>query len=214
MDTKNLTTKASRLEMTGTNRRRKTATEQQVNADIAPLPGGPDSTHCTPKNFLRTTLFSEVHSKDRVYIDGKILSSHAGTTVKFTGEQLNQEDLVLWETLMRMAKDHPLGTSCTFTAHEILEALSFPSECDQHEHLHKGIVRLIACAAEITHEGKTYFGSPINSGAKDDLTSRYTLELNRNLIRLYRETQWTAIDLEQPKKATPQISYPGTSHLP
>ncbi len=55
-----------------------------------------------------------------------------------TGEQLNQEDLSVWETLVHLARTHPLGNVCQFTA--------------------------------------------------------YGLRLNPTLIRLYGETQWTALN--------------------
>jgi hypothetical protein len=39
--------------------------------------------------------------------------------------------------------------------------------------------------------------SLIESGAKDELTRHYNIKLNRDLIRLYGSTQWTAIDFKQ-----------------
>jgi TrfA protein len=66
-----------------------------------------------------------------------------------------------------------------------------------HKRLHSGIIRLTACAVEITHEGKRYFGPLIESGAKDELTSHYIIKLNRQLIRLYSESSWTAINWKQ-----------------
>ena len=46
------------------------------------------------------------------------------------------------------------------------------------------ILRLTACAVEITHENKTYFGPLVKSGLKDELNSHYRIELHRELIRL------------------------------
>jgi len=59
------------------------------------------------------------------------------------------------------------------------------------------IIRLTACAVQITHDKKIYFGSLIESGVKDELTRHYNIKLNRDLIRLYGGTQWTAIDWKQ-----------------
>jgi hypothetical protein len=147
--------------------------------------------------FIRSALFSAIQSKDRQFLKEVTLASQDGITVKYTGQQLNQEDLTLWETLVHLAKEHPLGNVCTFTAHSILKALGLPTGGEQHKQLHSAIIRLTACAVQVTHEGKTYFGPLIKSGAKDEVTSHYALELNRQLIRLYGETQWTAIDWKQ-----------------
>jgi hypothetical protein len=86
---------------------------------------------------------------------------------------------------------------CCFTAYGILKSLGLPTGGKNHKDLHSGIIRLTACAVEINHDGKTYFGSLIESGAKDELTSHYNIKLNRQLIRLYSESAWTAIDWKQ-----------------
>jgi hypothetical protein len=170
---------------------------RRESARVIQLPLWPESRRGTPNSFIRSALFSAIHSKDRTYLEGTVLASQQGITVKYTGQQLNQEDLTLWESLVHLAKDHPLGNVCTFTAHGILKSLHLNTGGDEHKRLHKAIMRLTANVVEITHEGKTYFGSLIKSGIKDEVTSHYTIELNRELIRLYGETQWTAIDWEQ-----------------
>jgi hypothetical protein len=174
------------------------ASIQEREADaVIQLPLWPDAKRGTPNSFIRSALFSAIQSKDRVFIDGAILASQEGITVKYTGQQLNQEDLTLWENLVHLAKSHPLGHTCSFTAHGLLKSMGLHTGGDEHERLHKGITRLNACSVQITHEGKTYFGAMIKSGIKDELTSHYTIELNRELIRLYGETQWTQIDWQQ-----------------
>jgi hypothetical protein len=169
----------------------------RASAEIIQLPLWSESKRGTPNSFIRSALFSAIQSKDRVFLKAAVLACQEGITIKFTGEQLNQEDLTLWETLVHMAKEHPLGNICTFTAYEILRALNLPTGGQQHRQLHEGIIRLAGGISEITHEGKVYFGPLIKSGIKDELTSHYTIELNRELIRLYGEIQWTAIDWQQ-----------------
>lgn len=170
---------------------------ERTSAEIIQLPLWSESKRGTPNSFLRSALFSAIQSKDREYLERVTLASQDGITIKYTGQQLNQEDLTLWETLVHLAKKHPLGNLCTFTAHGILKALDQTPGGDQHERLHKGIIRLIACAVEITHEGKTYAGPLVEGSKKDETTSRYSVRLNRDLIKLYGETQWTAIDWRQ-----------------
>jgi hypothetical protein len=170
---------------------------ERASAKIIQLPLWSDQKRGTPNSFLRSALFSAIQSKDREFLQGAILASQDGITIKYTGQQLNQEDLTLWETLVHLAKKHPLGNFCSFTAHGILKALDQTPGGDQHERLHKGIIRLIACAVEITHEGKTFAGSLVEGSKKDEITSHYSVRLNRDLIKLYGETQWTAIDWKQ-----------------
>ena len=161
------------------------------------LPLWPEPKRGTPNSFIRSALFAAVQSKDRVFLKEATLASQKGIAVKFTGEQLNQEDLSVWETLAHLARQHPLGCMCEFTAHGLLKSLGQHTGQTQHKQLHSTIIRLTACAVEITHEGKTYFGPLVKSGLKDELTSHYRIELNRELIRLFGENQWTALDWQQ-----------------
>ena len=191
-----MTDKAQPAAIAAIERMRETA-RQRESAEIIQLPLWPEAKRGTPNSFLRSALFSAIQSKDRVFLKSASLFSQQGITVKYTGEQLNQEDLTLWETLVHLAKGHPLGNVCSFTAHGILKAMDLHTGGDEHGRLHEGITRLIACAVEITHEGRTYTGSMIEGSSKEEITAHYAVRLNRDLIRLYGETQWTAIDWTQ-----------------
>jgi hypothetical protein len=170
---------------------------KRESAEIIQLPLWSEHKRGTPNSFLRSSLFAAVQGKDRRFLKEEVLASQNGITVKFTGEQLNQSDLDVWETLVHLARQHPLGHVCGFTAHGLLKALGLHTGNTDHKWLHSVIMRLTACAVEIMHEGKTYFGSLVESGAKDQLTRHYNIKLNRDLIRLYGGTQWTKIDWKQ-----------------
>jgi hypothetical protein len=170
---------------------------ERQGAEIIQLPLWPEPKRGAPNSFIRSALFAAIQGKDRDYLEDATLASQDGITVKYTGKQLNQMDLDVWETLVHLARQHPLGHVCSFTAHGILTALGLNTGGDEHRRLHSTILRLTACAVQITHEGQIYFGPLIKSGIKDELTSHYTIELNRELIRLFGENQWTALDWQQ-----------------
>lgn len=172
--------------------------ERSLSKEIK-LSDWPDTKRGTPNSFLRSALFSAIQSKDRVFLKDVVLASQEGVAVNFTGEQLNQEDLTLWETLVHLAKDEPLGNVCKFTAYDILKSMNLGDGGIDRERLHKGIIRLTACAVEISLNGsRVYFSSLIDSGVKDELTSHYTIQLNRQLIKLYSQNTW--LDWEQRAK--------------
>lgn len=177
--------------------RMKESARQREASQIIQLPLWPEPKRGTPNSFIRSALFAAIQSKDRVFLKESTVASQKGIVVKFTGEQLNQEDLSVWETLAHLARQHPLGHQCDFSAHSLLKSLGLHTGLSQHKQLHSTIVRLTACAVEITHEGKTYFGPLVKSGLKDELTSHYRIELNRELIRLFGDNQWTALDWQQ-----------------
>lgn len=177
-------------------RLRSSVIEREKNA-IVQLPLWPEPKRGAPNSFIRSALFAAIQSKDRKFMKEAVLASQDGITIKFTGEQLNQADLDVWETIVHLAREQPLGTVASFTAHGILKAMGMPTGNSQHKQLHSTIIRLTACAVEITHEGKTYFGPLIKSGAKDEITRHYGVELNKGIIKLFGENQWTALDWQQ-----------------
>jgi hypothetical protein len=173
---------------------------QSANTKIVQLPLWSEPKRGTPNSFLRSALFSAIQGKTREFLRETTLASQETYTVKFTGEQLNQEDLTVWETLVHLARNEPLGTSCSFTAHGILKALGLATGGAQHRALHSSIIRLAACVVEIILNGQRYFGHLIEGGVKDELTTHYLIHLNPAIIRLYGETQWTGIDWQQRSK--------------
>jgi TrfA protein len=175
----------------------KAIAREREEAAVIHFPMWPEEKRGTPNSFVRSTLFSAIQSKDRVYLEEALLFSQQGISIKFTGKQLNQEDLDVWEAISHLARQHPLGNECSFTAYSILKALDLPVGGCQHERLHSAIIRLTACAVEIRHEGRAYFGSLIESGVKDEVTSHYTISINKRLNELFGNNGWTAIDWQQ-----------------
>lgn len=177
-------------------RLRNSVAEREKN-EVVQLPLWPEPKRGAPNSFIRSALFAAIQSKDRKFMKEAVLASQDGITIKFTGEQLNQADLDVWETIVHLAREQPLGTVASFTAHGLLKAIGLPTGNSQHKQLHSTLLRLTACAVEVTHEGKTYFGPLIKSGAKDEITRHYAVELNKGIIKLFGENQWTALDWQQ-----------------
>jgi hypothetical protein len=173
--------------------------EGRAVTNVIQLPLWYEHERGTPNSFLRSALFAAIESKDRKFLKEAALASSKDISVKYTGEQLNQEDLTVWEALVHLARRHPLGNICQFTAHGLLKSLGLHTGGTEHRRLHTTITRMIACAIEIKHDGQTYIGSLIeDAGAIDEEpTKRYALRLNPNLIRLYGETRWTALNWQQ-----------------
>ena len=175
--------------------RRKIVEREQ--AAVVQLPLWPEPKRGAPNSFIRSALFAAIQGKDRQFLKEAVLASQDGIVVKYTGEQLNQADLDVWETIVHLGRDQPLGTLASFTAHGLLKEMGMPTGNSQHKQLHSTLLRLTACAVEVSHDGKTYFGPLIKSGAKDEVTRHYAIELNKGIIKLFGENQWTALDWKQ-----------------
>jgi hypothetical protein len=165
-------------------------------AKVIRLPVWPEPQRGAPNSALRGALFAAIQGKDRRYLKGELLTAQQGIKIRFTGMQLNQSDLDVWEQALHLARQHPLGTQCHFTAYGFLKALGRPTGGDHHEWLKDVFRRLAGAVAEITHNRMTYFGSMIEGGIRDEDTGQYVLEINPKIMALY-SAGWTAADWDQ-----------------
>ena len=69
-----------------------------------------------------------------------------------------------------------------------------------YERLNDAILRMIACAVVIKKVTRTYMGSLIGGYDVDEYTKVYRLDLNRHLVKLFGDNDWTAINWEQRKQ--------------
>ena len=174
--------------------------EERLETGVIYLSTWREDRHGSPNSFLRSALFAAIQSKDRVYLQKAEVFAQQGITVTYTGQQLNQEDMTVWLALIDLMKKDPLGTECKFTSHEILKYMNLGTGGREYERLNDAIVRMIACAVVIKTGTRTYMGSLIDGCDIDEHTKVYRLNLNRHLVKLFGENDWTAINWEQRKQ--------------
>ena len=172
------------------------APEPRGPAQVIPLPVWPEAKRGAPNAVLRGALFAAVH-KDRRYLESELLAAQDGITVRFTGKQLDQADLDVWEQALHLARTQALGTECNFTAHGFLKALGRSTGKQNHKWLSSAFARLGATWVEISDGRRTFLGSLIERGVRDEDTGRYVLEINPQLARFFSPTRWTQLDWAQ-----------------
>lgn len=147
----------------------------------------PEAVRGVPNAVLRGALFSV--SQRRTWAKNELLASVDGVEIRFTGQRFNQTDLDLWEMLVHLARDQPLGNRVDFTVHSLLRALGRGTGKSQHKQLHEEIVRLRAGTSEITWTGtgKSFIGGMISQAFRDKDTGRYVVILDDQMHRLYQE---------------------------
>ena len=171
--------------------------EAQAPAKVIQLPLWPETKRGAINAVLRSALFAAVQGKGRVALDRELVAAQHGIEIRFTGWQLSQSDLDVWEQVLHLARTQALGTRCYFTAHGFLKALERSTGKRDHEWLKSVFSRLSATDVQIRHKGRTYFGSLIEGGIRDEDTGRYVVEINPRLAKFYGRTQWTQLDWEQ-----------------
>jgi hypothetical protein len=174
--------------------------EERLESGIVYLPTWREDRQGSPNSFLRSALFAAIQSKDRLDLKRAEIFSQQGVSVTYTGEQLNQEDMTVWLALVDLMKKDSLGTKCSFNAHSILKYMELGTGGREYERLENSILRMTACAVVIKTGRHTYGGSLIHDFVIDEHTKFYKLTLNRHLIKLFGDDDWTAIDWEQRKQ--------------
>lgn len=168
-----------------------------TTTQVTQLPIWPEATRGAPNSFLRSALFGAIQGKGRRYLQKELLGSLPGVTIKFTGKQLDQSDLDVWEQAIHLARIQLLGHVCYFTGNSFLRALRRSNGKSDYEWLDDAITRLVACAVEIRIGSRVFTGSLLSSCARDETSGVYKLTLDPDTIHLYGSADWTGINWEQ-----------------
>jgi hypothetical protein len=168
----------------------------KATAEVVQLPLWPESARGTPNALLRGALFAAIQGKNRRYLKRELLAVQRGIEIRYTGEQLDQSDMDVWELAVHLCREQPLGNVCNFTYYGFLKALGRSIGKANRDWLDRTLTRLVACEVRITHERRTYFGNLIQKGYKDEATGHFCIQLNSDLIKLY-ESGYTQINWQQ-----------------
>jgi len=122
---------------------------------VPSFPCGPSRRAACPNDILRSALFAAIQGKGREYFKHKLLASYDGVQIRYTGEQLDQSDLDVWEQAIHLARLEPLGAACYFNAHAFLRAIKRSAGKSDYLWLQSVITRLQACVVEITRHRKS-----------------------------------------------------------
>lgn len=166
-------------------------------AKVIQLPLWPEPARGTPNSFLRSSLFAAIQGKTRRYMKKELLGSLKGYTVRFTGMQLDQSDLDVWEHAVHLSRMHPLGNECVFKANAFLKGIGRSNGKANYKWLDDAITRLVACAVEIRCGTKVFTGSLLHTCIRDECTGLYKLRLDPETVKLYGSTDWTALEWAQ-----------------
>lgn len=176
--------------------------QRQLELEPLQLPSWADSKRGAPNSFLRSALFAAIQSKDRskVFVTKKIIFSQKNLRICYTGQQLNQEDMTVWLTLVDLCQPNQQGFTCMATAYAILKRMGLADGGKQRQVLQETLLRLTGGVVEVKAERKLYGSSLVDSFEIDEATGQFKVLLNKNMVWLFGEHDWTALDWQQRQK--------------
>lgn len=169
------------------------AENQSEISEIIQLPLWSETKRGTPNSALRGSLFAAIHGNQRKILYRKLICDEPNLKIIFTGMQLDQSDLDVWEMAIHIARQQKLGTEIYFTAKGFLKKVGRQIGQSGVIWLRESLSRLVSCSVEITHGGYTYADNMISFIREED-SQRYKLSLNHKMVKLY-QAGWTAINL-------------------
>lgn len=167
-------------------RGKKAVVEKAAPAQQLMLPLWPEEIRGIPNAVLRGALFTV--SKERaMHKQLTPVAAVDGIEIRVQNARLNQQDLDLFEMLLHLQREQPLGNKVEFTAHSMLKALGRPTGGSAHERLTNDLARLMGSIVEIKwiKERKAFLGALVESAFRDDETGRYVLRFNSDTMKLY-----------------------------
>ena len=172
--------------------------ESKESAKLIQLPLWAETKRGTPNSALRGALFAAILGKDRKALKRELISNEENLQIRFSGWQLDQSDLNVWETVLHMARSQNLGHKIRFSAHGFLKTMGKTTGKKDHEWLKDAFSRLTGCCVEITHGDCTYGGNLIEF-LRNEREGHYEITINPKIARLYT-AGYTAICWEDRKK--------------
>ena len=180
-------------------RGKKAVVKKAAPAPQLMLPLWPEEVRGMPNAVLRGALFT-VSQTRQMHATLTPVAAVDGIEISVKNDRLNQHDLDLFEMLLHVQREQPLGDPVHFTAHSLLRALGRGTSGQHHKELQNDMARLIGSVVKIhwTAERKTFMGSLVERAYIDEDTDHWVVEFSRDLMTMYSQGH-TWIDWEERK---------------
>lgn len=177
----------------------------KASAAVVQLPLWPDLTRGVPNSILRSALFGVVRRGRRRYLDAEPVAAVDGITIRYTGQQLDQCDLDVWEQCLHLSRQQ-LGLEVRFAGRAFLRAVGRATGKSQREWLETSFRRLMSAVVEITDGRRAYAGHLIDHWYRDDATGQHVIVINAKIVSLYGSDGWTAVEWQQRLSLSTQLA--------
>lgn len=157
-----------------------------------------------PNEIVRSALFcAKNRNKPRQYLKQAQVSIIGGGTIRFTGEELRQDDQLVWLQLLHVARNHELGNTIRFTPYSFCKSLRWSACGRSYTRLKLSLSRMQATSLSIysnrLKEGVSLSMIPYFKWSDDQGNSlrEYEVRVAKELFILFGQVYYTRIQWEQ-----------------
>lgn len=141
-----------------------------------------------PNCFLRGALFGMVRKGRRALVGDAPIFTMSQYNLTFTGYELDQNDLELWDTLMYLAKERNVENELRITLYDLCQQLRLIATNTSYDAILKRVQRLQLGQVKIKVNNKEFGGSLLNNYFIDkDGDGKLVIEYNKKLTPLFTE---------------------------
>lgn len=141
-----------------------------------------------PNSFLRGALFGMVRKGRRSLVGDMPIFTMSQYDLTFTGYELDQNDLELWDTLIYLARERNVNNELRITLYDLCQQMRLSYNQERSKKLEERALRLQLGQVKIQTNNKTFAGSLINNVYIDkEGDGKLVIEYNKKLAPLFTE---------------------------
>lgn len=150
-----------------------------------------------PNCFLRGALFGMVRKGRRALVENQPIFTMSQYEVSFSGSEMDQNDLEIWDTLMYLAKNRNVDNELRITLYDLCQQMRLSPTQKTYERLVARVQRLQFGQVKINKDKKQFGGSLINNYYIDtDGDGKLVIEYNKKLTPLFVDGDYTLISAD------------------
>jgi hypothetical protein len=169
-----------------------------------------------PNALARSAVFGMANrNAARRRFDDEQIATMEGLSLRFTGEELRQDDEDVFMQVMHLGRLQPLGRPVAFSGYGLLKALGVTAGSANYRRVVANLERLQGARVKIMREGKDgegklrdfYTGQLLASFSRrerDDSTrSQWAVLLDPTIVRLFGPDDYTLLNFDQRLQLSP-----------
>lgn len=115
------------------------------------LPEWPDTVRVMPNELIRSSLFCVGNrNQPRRYLRNEKIASLGDGAIRYTGEELRQDDEIVWLHILHLVKRHKLGECVEFLPYTFLKDIDWPRNGGGAERLRNCLSRMAVTGVTIS----------------------------------------------------------------
>jgi TrfA protein len=170
------------------------------------FPQWDDDNRGVPNPFVRSGLFSVRNSQTREFLPSLKVPSLSNYQIKYTGQELNQDDLSVWMSLINLTVEQTMSDSVFFTGYSLVKDLGWSMNSSSYKRAQESISRLKVTGIELIYNNGDdgYSGSLIREYAwsatdtKGD--TKWMVSFEPRIFHLFAQDTTTLLEWEIRKK--------------